>query len=228
MALSQIGTASGSGTGTSASTSLHASAANGDWAFVFVVRDNGGAITINQSYAEQAESPIDDGYVLTKGALFAKLLAGSDVTPTLTFVGSGRWRWISVVYRGQHASAVQDCQATVDTGFSNNVPFEDAAAGGNTVWSLLFQGTEGNWTLTTAPTGYTTVINTGTGDYGCILFEDATVGTGTISPADAVLSEGKDDVTFHVLLREDGAGGPVFVARQMLPILQAVNRAGTY
>jgi hypothetical protein len=196
----RVGTVSGSSTGTSASVTLASGATNGDLAIVFVLRDNAGSITINQSYAEQNESPGQDSFSVAKAAVFAKVLTGSDTTPTLNFGSSGKIRWISVVYRG--FNTIQDCQVATDSTFANTAPFAAADAGGHQCLSILLQGSEGSWALVTPPSGYLPILNTTGGDYGCVLYEDQTVGTGTVSPGNATLDSGKNDVTFHLLLRQ--------------------------
>ena len=205
MALSEVGSARVSATGTSVSLTLPAGTTTDDLIVILVGSDQD-ISSIGSGYTDVTGSPADDGYVFIYSRCVWKLAGASEGNPSIGIASSGRIRATCYVLRGQSTtSPLQASASVVDTSFAATTTPSSLGAGGNTVWSLILQADEGSRGSISWPTGWALVIDQAdTADYTTAIARNTSPGTGTVSPGVTTTDQGKDNVTYHVLVKEGG------------------------
>jgi hypothetical protein len=156
MALALRGTPThGGGSGTAVSTSLPGGVTAGDLILFGVwSKTLNATFTTPTGFAHITGSPFGAGGE-GECAVFSKTATGGDAAPSSTISASNTYRWSVVVLSGS-SPTLQDVDFTETTNYSSNPTMPTSAAGGNTVWSLIFLWTATNGGETpTWPTGWT-------------------------------------------------------------------------
>ena len=237
MALGDRGNTGGGGTDLAAFTltwtlpSGGSAPASGDlillWAF-FKSADR--TLATPSGYSVVTGTPITGGGE-GEAKAFYKTAAGSDANPTAAAGtgADGKYRWLVQVVSGTTPEIV-DSDATETTDYSTAPTMPTSAAGGNTVWSIVFMGCGIDNSETPGwPAGWTEirVEHAGVFQNRNFIAHNTSPGTGSVGGGGISLTSGQgQEKVLQVLVKEGGAAAGV--AKRSTIINQAVNRAANW
>ena len=233
MALGLRGTSQGGqASGATITSTLPAGVAANDVLYFWVWgKAAGQTFTTPSGYTQITGSPYGTAGE-GKAAIFRKVAGGSESAPSSTKGDSAdRDRWIIIAITGADTTTPeQDSDFTETTDYATNPTMPTSAAGGNTVWSVVFMGTARTAGETpTWPTGWVQDLEEHGGVFETrnFLARNTSPGTGSIGGSTiTVATERGQEKVVQILVKEAGAAAGV--AKRSTIINQAVNRAANW
>ena len=234
MALDLRGTPTGSGaaSGASITGTLPAGVTTNDVVYFWVWGKSASqTFSTPSGYTAVSGSPYGAGGE-GKAALFRKVAGASESNPSTTVGDSAdRNRWIMIAIQGADTTTPeQDVDFVETTDYASSPAMPTSAAGGNTVWSVVFlacgrtAGENPTW-----PSGWVEDLEVDAPDFTNrnFLARNTSPGTGSIGGGTiTVATEPGQEKVVQVLVKEAGAAAGV--AKRSTIINQAVNRAANW